>query len=89
MSEVKVTRAKIVENYSIEEFKEMHSATELKVVRNPKNGKLFMTIKGAVVGAVSLKGMPQNPQIIETDESNGAPQYILCETNTDNVEAVL
>ena len=38
---------------SVNEFKAMHDTDTIKVVKNPKNDKLFITANGKTVGAVS------------------------------------
>lgn len=38
---------------SVSAFKEMHKADKLDIVKNPTNGKLFVSVNGSTVAAVS------------------------------------
>lgn len=45
---------------SISDFKAEHNASDLQVVLNPKNDKLFVTANGKTVAAVSKNYNPEN-----------------------------
>jgi len=83
---------KFGEKLSIEDFKTMHNGTSLKIVRNPKSDKLFMSINGKVVGAVSKNYDKDNPEkeIVELIlEDTGESIWCLHNSNNDNVEETL
>lgn len=82
--------SKILDNYSIAEFKAMFDASneKIEVVKNPKTGNLFMAISGKPVGAVAEKIDYSAPLQVLKVEDRDNPQeevFILCNRNTDNI----
>ena len=63
---------------TVEQFKSKMLVTSVKVKKNPKTGSLFFTY-GGEIGAVSLKGIPQNPMLSEVVGSDGASFWLLHE----------
>lgn len=51
-----------LETLTIEQFKEQMKVSRIDVKQNPKTGNVFFSY-GAQVGAVSAKGIPNNPMI--------------------------
>lgn len=54
-----------LESYTVDQFKAMKKINEIKVVENPKTGKLFFTFgfHKEDLGPVSSKGIPEHPMI--------------------------
>jgi len=86
------TEIKFGETLSIEDFKAKHNGTTLKIIRNPKTGKLFMSINGKTVGAVSknYNKEDENKEIVELIlPETGESIYCLHNGNSDNIEEML
>lgn len=84
--------SKILDKYSINEFKEMFNASyeKIEVVENPKTGHLFMSIAGKPVGAVAEKIDYSAPlQVIKVEDRDNPQEevFILCNRNTSNIVA--
>ena len=83
---------KFGEQLTVDEFKERNNAKELKLIRNPETGKLFMLVNGKTVGAVSEKYDKEHPfkQVVELIiEEDGKEKNLWCLTNDTNVEEIL
>ena len=68
---------------TVEQFKAQMNVSRIDVKQNPKTGVMFFTY-GAKVGAVSRKGIPQNPMISHvtgdpTPENPSGEFYLLHE----------
>ena len=82
--------SKILDNYSIDEFKTMFNASyeKIDIVKSPKTGHLFMSIAGKPVGAVAEHIDYSQPLQVLKVEDRDNPQeevFILCNRNTDNI----
>ena len=71
------------ETLTVEQFKAQMNVSRIDVKQNPKTGVMFFTY-GAKVGAVSRKGIPQNPMISHvkgdpTPENPSGEFYLLHE----------
>ena len=51
-----------LDTLTVEQFKAEKHVDKIQVKKSPRTGKLFFSY-GAKTGAVSLKGIPQNPMI--------------------------
>ena len=63
---------------TVEQFKTLKLVKSIKVKKSPKTGSLFFTF-GSEVGAVSLKGIPENPMISEVIGKSGESFWMLHE----------
>ena len=80
---------KFGKKYSISAFKALHNADSLVVIKNPKNGKLFVSADGVTVAAVSKNYKASEPkEFVELLTDKG---IIMCLHNqgTDNVVETL
>lgn len=74
---------------SIEDFKTVHGATKLDIVKNPHTEKLFVSANGKVVGAVSTKwDQTQESEFVEIiDDNTGEILWCLHNKHTENIVA--
>ena len=84
------TKGRILDNYSIAQFKAKHNASneKLEVIKNPKTGKFFMAIAGERVGTVADEIKYDRPlQVIKVEDKDDPTQevFILCNRNVDNI----
>ena len=82
---------KFGKSLSIPAFKEECDASELKVVKNPKNGNLFVTANGETVAAVSKNYDPNNSDkaFVELIKDDGERLWCLHNSTNANVEETL
>ena len=66
------------ETLTVEQFKDRMKVSRIDVRKNPNTGKLFFSY-GANVGAVSLKGIPNNPMLSNVSTSDGECFWLLHE----------
>lgn len=69
---------KFLQTKTVEQFKDAMHVSRIDVKRNPKSGKLFFTY-GAETGAVSSKGIPQNPMLSQVQTNEGEVFWMLHE----------
>ena len=76
---------------SISDFKALHNALTLEIVRNPKNDKLFVTANGKTVAAVSTKRDTTKEQcFVELiSEDTGDITWCLTHKHIENVVETL
>lgn len=58
------------ETLTVEQFKDRMQVSSIQVKENPSTGKLLFTY-GGKIGAVSSKGIPENPMISNVSGDNG------------------
>ena len=63
---------------TVEQFKAKMNVSRIDVKRSPKTGKLFFTY-GAGIGAVAIKGIPENPMLSKVTDSDGNSFWLLHE----------
>ena len=63
---------------TVEQFKAKMNVSRIDVKKNPKTGKLFFTF-GAGIGAVAVKGIPENPMLSNVTGSDGNSFWLLHE----------
>lgn len=68
------------ETLTVEQFKEQMHVSHIHVKKNPQSGKLFFTF-GAKTGAVSTKGIPQNPMLSYVTGDDNNSFWLLHEEN--------
>jgi hypothetical protein len=76
----------IGQKMSIPAFKMLHKTDKLDIVKNPINGKVFMSANGKTVGAVSKKyDSTKDKEVVELLCDDGTIIWCLCNPSTVNV----